>query len=122
MRFLADESCDFAVVRALRDAGHDVVAVCEEQPSLPDSAVLAWAEREARIVLTEDKDFGTLVYARLQDTAGVVLLRFPSADRERIGAAAQDCASQIAERMIGAFVVLEPTNTRVSRLPPRSKG
>jgi hypothetical protein len=29
MRFLADESCDFAVVRALRSAGHDVLAVAE---------------------------------------------------------------------------------------------
>jgi hypothetical protein len=26
MRFLADESCDFSVVRALRSADHDVVA------------------------------------------------------------------------------------------------
>jgi hypothetical protein len=25
MLFLADESCDFAVVRALRDGGHDVL-------------------------------------------------------------------------------------------------
>ena len=27
LRFLADESCDFAVVRALRSAGYDVFAV-----------------------------------------------------------------------------------------------
>lgn len=27
LRFLADESCDFAVVRALRSDGHDVFAV-----------------------------------------------------------------------------------------------
>jgi hypothetical protein len=27
MLFLADESCDFAVVSALRDGGHDVLAV-----------------------------------------------------------------------------------------------
>ena len=26
MRFLADESCDFSVVRALRSADHDVLA------------------------------------------------------------------------------------------------
>jgi hypothetical protein len=32
MRFLADESCDFAIVRALRAAGHDVVAVTERLP------------------------------------------------------------------------------------------
>ena len=29
MRFLADESCDFAVVRALRATGLDVLAVSE---------------------------------------------------------------------------------------------
>lgn len=29
MRFLADESCDFAVVTALRNAGHDVSAIVE---------------------------------------------------------------------------------------------
>jgi hypothetical protein len=32
MRFLADESCDFAVVRALRSADHDVVAIAEVSP------------------------------------------------------------------------------------------
>ncbi len=32
MLFLADESCDFAVVRTLRAAGHDVVAVAEISP------------------------------------------------------------------------------------------
>ena len=33
MRFPADESCDFAVVRALRDVGHDVTAVAIPIPS-----------------------------------------------------------------------------------------
>jgi len=32
MRFLADESCDFRVVRALRAAGHDVMAIAETGP------------------------------------------------------------------------------------------
>jgi hypothetical protein len=33
MKFLADESCDFAVVRTLRDAGYEVLAVSEVSPS-----------------------------------------------------------------------------------------
>ena len=41
MRFLADESCDFAVVRALRGAGHDVSAVTELSPAAKDDAVLS---------------------------------------------------------------------------------
>ena len=33
IRFLADESCDFTVVRSLRSAGYDVVAVTESFPA-----------------------------------------------------------------------------------------
>ena len=32
MRFLADESCDFGMVRTLRGAGHDVLAVADVSP------------------------------------------------------------------------------------------
>jgi len=32
MKFLADESCDFAVVRALRVAGYDVATVVDLSP------------------------------------------------------------------------------------------
>jgi hypothetical protein len=40
MRFLADESCDFRVIRALRDAGHDAVAVIEVLPGADDATVI----------------------------------------------------------------------------------
>lgn len=50
MRFLADESCDFAVVRALRAAGHDVVAIAEVTPRAEDDAVIDLAVREERLV------------------------------------------------------------------------
>ena len=34
MRFVADEGCDFAVVRALRTAGHDVTAIWTQPEEL----------------------------------------------------------------------------------------
>ena len=60
MRFLADESCDFAVVRALRADGHDVLAVSEFQQRSVDKDVMELALAENRILLAEDKDFGRL--------------------------------------------------------------
>ena len=63
MRFLADECCDFAVVRALREAGHDVLAIAEKQASSVDVELLALALNQERILITEDKDFGWLVFA-----------------------------------------------------------
>lgn len=84
MRFLADESRDLAVVRALRDAGHDVTAVAELNPAAEDVAVLSLARSEGRILLTEDEDFGLLAYAGGQQTAGVILLRFPADVRKQL--------------------------------------
>ncbi|MBI4311137.1 MAG: DUF5615 family PIN-like protein [Chloroflexi bacterium] len=60
MRFLADESCDFAVVKALRAAGHDVTTVADVAPQAEDSVVLQLAQSEGLVLLTEDKDFGQL--------------------------------------------------------------
>jgi len=45
MFVLADESCDFAVVRALRAAGHDVKAVAEVALGAADDVVLELAWR-----------------------------------------------------------------------------
>lgn len=87
MRFLADESCDFAVVRALRAAGHDVVAVAERSPRAEDPLVIQLALAEGRIVLAEDNDFGQLVYASGQESQGVIFIRFPANARATLPAA-----------------------------------
>lgn len=56
--FLADESCDFAFVRALCQVGYDVTAIVEFMSGASDLKVLELAFEERRILLTEDKDFG----------------------------------------------------------------
>jgi len=49
MRFLADESCDFSVGRALRSSKHDVIAIAEVSPrALDDSPVRRYSSRRAR--------------------------------------------------------------------------
>ena len=83
MRFLADESCDFSVVRALRNAGHEVTAVAEISPRAEDTEVLRLAFREEKILLTEDKDFGQLVFAHSKKTRGVIFFRYPVGLRQK---------------------------------------
>ena len=84
LRFLADESCDFAVVRALRTAGYDVLAVTEVMTRSVDRELIEQAGREQRTLLTEDKDFGWLVFASHADSPGVILLRFPGNARQTL--------------------------------------
>ncbi len=115
MRLLADESCDFAVVRALRAAGHDVRAVAEAIPSAGDEAVLELAAREKRILLTEDKDFGQWVYAHRRATAGVILLRYPVKARRTMPMAVVRVIQRHAEGLAGCFVVVQPARVRIRR-------
>lgn len=117
MRFLADESCDFAVVRALRAAGHDVLAIAELAPQTSDPEVIELAVREDRVLLTEDKDFGQLVYAGAHDSSGVVLIRFPTNDRAELPGKALQAIQNLGDRLVGAFIVLEPNRIRIGRPP-----
>jgi uncharacterized protein DUF5615 len=85
MDVVADESCAGPVIRALRVAGHDVLAIAESAQGAGDEAVIAHAFSEGRVLITEDRDFGELVYARGHWTAGVVFVKFPSRMRGRQG-------------------------------------
>jgi predicted nuclease of predicted toxin-antitoxin system len=116
VRFLADESCDFSVVRALRAAGHDVLAVADSWGGASDSEVIERARADQRILLTEDKDFGQLVFAALAGSAGVILIRYPSSSRERLPQSVVQVVERLGPRLGQAFVTHAPGRTRVSRL------
>ncbi|MFP4538748.1 MAG: DUF5615 family PIN-like protein [Dichotomicrobium sp.] len=77
MRFLADENFPGEVVEALRQGGHDVAWMANDDAGEPDSQVLRRALDEGRVILTFDKDFGELARGAQQrpDGFGVVLFR-----------------------------------------------
>ena len=88
MRFVGDESCAGAVIRALRLAGHDVLAIAESNSGIADDLVIPYALKESRILITEDRDFGELVFAHGHRSPGVILLRFAATVRSLKPAAA----------------------------------
>jgi predicted nuclease of predicted toxin-antitoxin system len=114
MRFLADECCDFAAVRSLRANGHDVLAVNEFQSRSMDHQVMELALAENRILLTEDKDFGWLVFAACVDSPGVILIRFPASARGLLAGAVLALVQEYSSQLAGAFVVLQPGVARIS--------
>ena len=48
----------------LIESGHDVLSAAERDPRATDEALLALAYEEQRVLVTEDKDFGELVFVR----------------------------------------------------------
>ena len=103
------------MVRALRGAGHDVRSVQEERPTATDREVAAWAASEDRILIAEDRDFGHLVHVSAAPSVGVLYLRYPAAVRSNMAAQVVEAIARHAERLRGAFVVLQPGRMRLTR-------
>ena len=114
MRILADESCDFSVVIGVRAAGHDVVAITEKMSGAKDEEVIDLARSEQRLLLTEDKDFGQLVFAAAKMNSGVVLIRYPATTRSSLAADVTKLLAGRKETLYGCFAVLQPGRARVS--------
>ena len=75
MRWLADECVAASLVARLREAGHDVLYIAEIGAGTSDTDIVALAHEEGRLLLTEDKDFGDLVFRWGKPVPGLVLVR-----------------------------------------------
>ena len=62
MRFLVDECTGPAVAQWLRIQNHDVISVYDEIRGADDRDVIRKAFEQDRILITNDKDFGELVF------------------------------------------------------------
>jgi len=76
MKFLLDANVRHAVGIFLQLAGHDVRFIAgTREHGLADHEVLSLAGQEGRIIITNDKDFGELVFRRGYKHKGVILFR-----------------------------------------------
>lgn len=110
---LVDVGVGQAVTDWLRGAGYDVAAVRDVDPSMADDAILAWAAREQRLVLTMDKDFGELVYLSGILHAGVLLLRLEDERSDEKVRVVREIFTRFAEQLGGHFSVYQNGRLRI---------
>jgi len=116
VRLVADENCDFSLVVDLRLAGYDVVSIAERMRGADDETVIELARSERRLLITEDKDFGQLVFATAKQNSGVILIRYPASTRSPLTAAVLKLLADNGENLYSRFAVLEPGRVRVVQL------
>lgn len=115
MKFLADESLEYRVVEWLRKEGHDVIAVADELSSMDDVSVLRLASSDSRVLLTNDKDFGDLVFRRKLGHAGVILFRLGDESADSKIEKLVRLFEKLGNEIVGGFVVIGRTKVRLAR-------
>ncbi len=73
---LADENIHSFIIKALREAGFEVLSVKEFSGGIKDELVIQMALNNNYILLTEDKDFGEWVFAHHVKDLSVLFLRY----------------------------------------------
>ena len=117
MKFLIDQDVYTFTIRFLKNAGYDIVLVAERGlAQADDEEILATAQRENRILITRDRDYGNLVFVKHLGK-GVIYLRIPPAKMEQVH---EELLSVLrtytTEELENAFIVVEATGHRVRKL------
>jgi len=116
VRFLADVNVEKPIVEFLISQGYDVKWIPDYDCAMPDHDLMTLANDEKRILVTNDKDFGELVFLQKHISAGVILFRVkgqPVNEKVRL---LEELLRKHVERLSVNLVVLTEKKIRITPL------
>ena len=75
IKFLADVNIEKPLVDYLSKQGYDIIWMPDYNCEMSDEDLLQLANEENRIFITNDKDFGDLIFLQKRLSAGTILFR-----------------------------------------------
>jgi predicted nuclease of predicted toxin-antitoxin system len=113
IRFLADVNVEKPVVDYLLKEGYDTKWIPDIEIEMSDEGLLQIANREKRILITNDKDFGELIFLQKKLMPGIILIRAKGLrSREKVRLM-KKLLMGYREKLLNHFVVLTKNKIRV---------
>lgn len=113
---IADESLNKKLVDALREAGYSITYIAEKSPGISDEEIVLNSLNPPEIILSEDKDFGELIYHRNVSAIGVILLRYSPIELYGIQKQLLGFLNEYKTKLQGKFVVISLNKIRIRTL------
>ena len=115
MRFLVDECTGPAVAQWLRAHQHEVFSVYDQARGATDEEIIRKAFDEGWILVTNDKDFGELIYRERRPHKGVILLRLEDERTPNKIEVIRNLLQSHGERLGNQFVVVTEQQVRFAQ-------
>jgi predicted nuclease of predicted toxin-antitoxin system len=111
---IADENIPILIIEKLRLASIETFSVFDNLRGISDKEIIEFAQNPPKIILTEDKDFGDLVFAYNQKKVSVILLRYHYLELEKIESILINfLQNHLIEEY--SFIVITPKNIRIRK-------
>ena len=115
MRFVVDECIGSKAAQWMRDENYEVFSVFDEARGMLDDEILAKAFSENWILITNDKDFGEMVFRERREHHGVIFLRLEDERAANKIEVLRRLLESYAEQLPEEFVVATETKVRFAR-------
>jgi len=113
LNIVADENLHRGIADRLATDGHDVVHVGDLSPAITDIEVLRLTVEREALMITNDLDFGELVFRGAASHAGVLLVRLADMAFEDQAELVSTTVADHGEALEGAFSVLTARKLRI---------
>ena len=113
MNFVADECVPESIIARLRIDGHTVHTIRDTNGGATDPNVLAIAVSQQAVLLTQDKDFGELVFRLQLNHCGIVLIRLGGVAIDERAELVANVVANRASELPNAFCVISSNNVRI---------
>ena len=119
MLLLVDECLGFEFVEELRLEGHDVEWVRDLYPGMKDGPLLALSVLQGRLIVSEDRDFGELIFRHNNSAIGIVLVKIADfgGSLQKMARYAAVKITELDANLYGHLTIIEPGRERTRPLP-----
>jgi|SRR5581483_4212540 len=116
MKFLLDANVEFRLATFLTSLGHDVKTIAHDFPAfLTDHEVLTLAVKQQRILITNDRDYGALIFRQHLTHCGIIYFRLKNSQHISEKLHWLKTVLTLHKNNLDAYIVIAPNGIRVRK-------
>jgi len=112
LEFLADVNVERGMIQSLREYGYDTIWIAELNPEMTDEDILKLARDDKRILITNDKDFGELIFYQKLLSRGIILFRTKNLNSQEKIRILKNLLIKYDDKIPGHYVIVSPKKYR----------
>jgi predicted nuclease of predicted toxin-antitoxin system len=113
IKFLADVNVEKPLVDYLSKQGYDIKWVPDYNCEMPDEDLLQLANEEKRIFITNDKDFGDLIFLQKKLSVGTILFRVKGQKTEEKIKLMKKILMGYRNKLLNHYIVITKAKIRI---------